>query len=83
MTHPTIHLNGTSRNELLVAWESAYDALEVAYKALKETAPNGRDYYLQGDGAYSDAIDEHRARLGLIEQVQNELGELIAKAKEK
>lgn len=41
---PTIHLNGTSPQELINAIEEAQHAINVAYDALAKTAPNMRDY---------------------------------------
>lgn len=76
MMKPTIHLNGTSAGELERQIDEAYDALNVAFAALKEMTPNGRDYYPQGPDAIYKAQDEHRARLQKITDVQKELSEL-------
>lgn len=73
MIAPTIHLNGTSRESLLEALETAYRKLGEAYDALKQTAPNGRDYYPQGPNAIGQATSEHFARLKRIDEVRDEL----------
>lgn len=73
-TMPTIHLNGTSREELNKGYMAAYYALKAAIDALAETGPNGRDYYPQGDRAIGEAIDQHRARMmrlaGVMEEIE-------------
>jgi hypothetical protein len=78
---PTIHMNGTSRDSLSEDLCGAYNALREAYDALKRSAPHGRDYYPQGDGALSVAQGQHRARLLAVQSVMDELaavGEEIA-----
>lgn len=77
MITPHIHLNGTSADRLIEAAANAYDKLEEAYQALKETAPNGRDYYPLGDGAMKAAVEEHLDRLRKIDAVKDELQHII------
>lgn len=77
MKVPTIHLNGTSRDRLIEDLSEAYYALGKAMSALRVATPNGRDYYPQGPQAYGEALDEHLARLGKIEEVRKELEALI------
>lgn len=74
---PTIHLNGTIATRLLEPLSAAFDKLEEAYAALKETAPNGRDYYVQGDHAMGRAVNEHMKRLARIDAVKAEVEMLI------
>lgn len=77
MKVPTIHLNGTSRERLLEDLNEAYYALGQAMSVLRVVTPNGRDYYPQGPQAYDEALDEHLARLGKIEEVRKELETLM------
>jgi hypothetical protein len=49
---PTLHRNGTSKEALTEALENAGHALRNAMNAIGETAPNGRDFYPQGDAVY-------------------------------
>jgi hypothetical protein len=70
---PAVHLNGTGKNDLLDALEKAYRACNDAYDALRQTAPNGRDYYVYGPDAYSRARDEHLQRMRAIDTVVKEL----------
>ena len=73
MMLPTVHLNGTSKGELLQQLCDANSALSAALRALAEAAPNGRDYYPQGADAIGKAITEHTARLQAIKNVQKEI----------
>lgn len=81
MKVPTIHLNGTSKKELLDGYRAAYSALGDAIEALRKTAPHGRDYYVQSDDAraLATAIDEHQARLAKLVLIRDEI-EAIAVA---
>jgi hypothetical protein len=57
-TIPTIHLNGTSYANLRDGYITAHDAIDAAIDALANAELNGRDYYPQGPGAYSQARTE-------------------------
>ena len=76
---PTIHLNGSSEQRLLDALVAATVALRAAEDAVAETAPHGRDYYVQQDGRFEEAQRQHRARMVALELVRTEL-ELQARA---
>ncbi len=78
MIIPTIHLNGTSKEQLTGALSAAYDGLNAAYDLLKQTAPNGRDYYPQGGDAMEMAVDEHMSRLRRIDNVMCEIEQILA-----
>ena len=73
MRVPTIHLNGTPGQRLFVALSLARDAVNVARDAVRATAPNGRDYYLQPGNAIGEAEAEHRTRIAKLEAVSDEL----------
>lgn len=76
LTIPTVHLNGTSKGDLLEAIEQAHDAVRAAQEKLAETAPNGRDYYPQGAYAFESAVREHSARMQKLVDVNTELQQL-------
>ncbi len=81
MTLPTIHTNGTHPKDLLEENITAWRAVNDAVKALSKVGPNARDYYVQGDAAFTEAQKEHRARLGKLIEVADELmaiGEYLA-----
>ena len=77
MTHnlavPTIHLNGSNKDRLLEALSNAREALRLALDAMRETAPNGRDYYTQKPGAFALAQDQHTDRLVTVTIAHDEL----------
>jgi hypothetical protein len=80
MTVPTIHNNGTCREELVKQQLDAVNALEEAIAAVQRAMPNGRDYYPQGDGAIRRAMEEHYDRLARLLSLQSEyqtMGEKI------
>lgn len=77
MLVPTVHLNGTSAENLIRPLIEARRALRHALQAVDETAPNGRDYYPQGDDAIGVATREHLRRLDRIQAVSRELDELL------
>lgn len=76
MTIPMIHLNGTSKERLIDALGNASNALNDAYLALKETAPNGRDYYPLGPEAMESATQEHMSRLRQVDAVKKEIDDM-------
>lgn len=71
MTQPTIHLNGTSRDALLEQARAVSDALYRVLGALSDAHPNARDYYPQGDGAYTRAADEWLAQCKQISAMRD------------
>lgn len=44
MTHPTVNLGGTSREELLAQAQAVYNAAVTLRTALGMAGPHGRDY---------------------------------------
>lgn len=70
---PSLHLNGTGECALRQQYSDALSALSKASAALRATAPSGRDYYPQGDGALRRAEDEHEDRMERLESVRDEL----------
>ena len=73
MTLPTIHLNGTSPEDLLEGYRDAMTALRAAQDALAKCFPNARDYYVQSPAAVQSARDEHTARQVAVERVFKEI----------
>jgi hypothetical protein len=70
---PTVHMNGTSRNELQEQLLNARKAIRTAIEALSAACPHDRDYYVQSPAAGSIARDQHRDRLRRLISVQTEL----------
>ena len=77
MRTPTIHLNGTSKRELMAQHLKAGTALSAAVNALCAAAPNGRDYYVQGDTAVQEAQAEHESRIKALGAVFADLEKII------
>ena len=73
---PTVHLNGTSREELMEQLLNAVEALRVAIDAVSAACPNGRDYYVQGPDATQEALRQHANRLHNLTAVRVELNEI-------
>lgn len=70
---PTIHLNGTSQQELENQLREAASAVAKAVEKLCQAAPHGRDYYVQEPDGFQQARAEHRARVERLESVGQEL----------
>lgn len=73
---PSVHMNGDTREELVRINRAAYLAATKLIDALYESAPNGRNYYVQGDDAMSKAMAQHRARVARAEGIKAELAEI-------
>lgn len=76
MMIPTIHLNGTSREGLVRPLCDAVVAIQDAMEALAKCMPNARDYYVQGSGVTTTAINEHDARMTKLREVMMEVSAL-------
>jgi hypothetical protein len=74
---PTVHLNGTSREQLLEGLSDAIHAMHEAGRALAKAAPNARDYYVQGAGAINTALNQHEARMTKLREVIRELEQIV------
>ena len=75
---PTIHLNGTSAEELITASEEAQHAISVACIALAKTAPNMRDYpnfisRVQYEEGFVEARDAVQADLTALHNILHRL----------
>jgi hypothetical protein len=77
MRKPTLHLNGTGKEMLCKGYEEAYTALCNTEKALCKIEFNPRDYYVQGSGAWDEAVKEMDTRLAAIGKVKTEIEEIL------
>jgi hypothetical protein len=59
MIYPTIHSEGTPREELLQAATEGIAAVWRALEATSAAAPHARDYSPQGPTAYHDALRDY------------------------
>lgn len=72
---PTVHLNGTSKNELLEQILGAYNALGKALDAMAKAAPHMRDYYVKkynADVAFNAATFQHHERIRKVTAIREE-----------
>ena len=75
---PTIHSNGTSRENLIEHYADAMAAMLVAIAAVQHAAPDGRDYYPQDAKevqgiAFQRAVLQHVDRIKRLQSVMTEL----------
>jgi hypothetical protein len=80
LTVPTLHLNGSGWNNLYRDYTDALEALRTALQKLP--VPHGRDYYVQGDDAYTEARRQYDAQCEKIMAVQDELTAILTKIHE-
>jgi len=66
MIIPTVHLNGTSGQDLLEQQQAILDALRAVREAMMAATPNGRDYYPQGEDAIGEALEAFRKQYHII-----------------
>lgn len=76
MMTPTIHSNGTSKQNLLQELTEAHAAVGAAIAALRQVTVHGRDYYVQGPAAYPQAREEMDRRLASLGQIADDLTEM-------
>ena len=69
---PIIHMNGDNPRTLVVALEDTFDAVSHAIEALRQTAPNGRNFYPQ-PGLMDEAIAQHNTRMRRLQEVRDSL----------
>lgn len=77
ITHPTVHLNGTSRQELTRQFQDQLEALDNAQRVLLANGPNARDYYVQGSSVYMRAVEDHVFRIDVLAKIKADLFELL------
>jgi hypothetical protein len=70
---PTVHLNGTSRAELLDGVTAAAQAIDRAMDKLADAWPNGRDYYPQEGNARERAAEWYTERALALRTIRDEL----------
>ena len=75
MILPTVHLNGTAKDDLVGTLVEASTRLNDAYAAIRLTAPHGRDYYPQGPDALHTATQQHMKRLATLDSLIAEVDE--------
>lgn len=69
---PIVHLNGTSREELIELRTEFVHALREAMLKLEAMSPNGRDYYLE-PGRFDKARTQHVRRQKMLGDLKAEI----------
>jgi hypothetical protein len=75
---PIIHLNGTSKESLLDGYFEVYKALKFSVDKLYDAAPNGRDYYIYGEGAFEKAKETDKGVFNRLLSLMDDPGILKA-----
>jgi hypothetical protein len=57
---PTVHMNGTSHNDLWQSYEAAYEAVKTAKEEFKKIEFNARDYHVQEGDTFPRARDQRQ-----------------------
>ncbi len=74
---PTVHMNGTDARDLLAQNLDALAAIGNAIEALRRANPHGRDFYPQGQDAFTEAQTMARVRLAHLSAIKDELTEIV------
>jgi hypothetical protein len=80
---PTVHLNGTSKDELLKQLADVMEGLRDANSALRDAeiamaqaTPHDRDYYVQGPRHGHEARHQNSERRRRLIEMKEELGDM-------
>jgi hypothetical protein len=76
---PSVHINGTSKEELLNQVLDVLICLRAALEAMAKAAPHGRDYYVQTSHAIHHAISQHMYRCRTIHELVGEYQQIACK----
>ena len=79
---PTIHLNGSSRRDLLEKHMEILDACRGLLTAMRAATPNGRDYYPQGEKAAIEARDAFNDRYMAISRIYDDFEQIALEIRE-
>jgi hypothetical protein len=77
MQLPAIHMNGTSKGDLLEAACDCRAAIVKAFETVHQLGPNARDYYVLGGSYYDVAMREHMDRLTRLRKLIEEFDEIV------
>ena len=75
LMNPSVNINGTSREALVDARRDAFEAVNAAITALRETLPHGRDYVGRAHQWSVDRaiyMERHKLLSQLAEDLMNE-----------
>lgn len=70
---PSVHMNGTSGEELFNQALNAARVLRLSLDAMAAAAPHARDYYIQGADVFTNAQRDYVQRIGKIREVADDM----------
>ena len=70
---PVVNSNGKSAEALIEEYSAVLHALDKTIDAMKQITPHGRDYQTEPREVYDEAVDQHRARMGLLAIMHKEI----------
>jgi hypothetical protein len=68
-TFPSVHLNGSGAKYLKEGCEAVLESLRNTRETMAQNGPHARDYYVLGQDAFSNARDQHRLNLLMIDRL--------------
>lgn len=74
---PTVHINGTSKTQLVADLEAAHKALKAARAALGNAMPLACDYWPQGKDAHGAAVAQMGARIERLLAIEREIATIL------
>jgi hypothetical protein len=75
--HPTVNINGTSRQALRSQAMAVREASHLLIQRLLDAMPHGRDYPIPAE--YAKARDDHYARLAAVSDIYNHFEQIAIK----
>jgi hypothetical protein len=79
---PTVHLNGTSKEELIAQLRGAIVHAIALKDLLHDAMPHDRDYYVQGEGLGIRARMQMKVRILKVETIVDDLMCILQKVQE-
>jgi len=70
---PTVHLNGTSKDDLLGQLRRGIICATALKEFLQESMPHDRDFYVQGEGLSIRARMQQKVRVLKVETIIDDL----------
>lgn len=77
MISPTIHLNGTSREQLVREYRELQAAYYRVIEAEVDLTVHGRDYYPQGEHAYRQARWAYLSRTSAARRAYEDVSAIV------
>lgn len=79
---PTVHLNGTSQEELLNQLVEAMNGIREADQKLSDSQPNGRDYIQPTTFTFKEAQEQHKRWRDMLKTILDEIYAVSEKVSE-